>query len=286
MTGRRAGDRAEESTRLVVRALRHALERGRFSVEDAAEIAMVQLMRPGGPAKKLGVTQRAGLRDVVTRFARAIHDLTQPRELLQFARNCSDAAWTLATTPRHPGARMDEAVDGSLRTLARAALYAEATRAKDSEDHVRRAVARAVRERKKSRGVAKLPLDDGDPLRALLDVPARGKVALPRNDVRMRIAGAARNTPFGEVLRRAARFSEEVVRPAVGEELWSLCRPVGFADRAETRVLVEVRSTLLAHEVQLRSQELVHRLKKVPSFASVGAVKIVVVTPAAVPVLR
>ncbi|HEY4221395.1 MAG TPA: DciA family protein, partial [Myxococcota bacterium] len=236
-----------------------------------------------GPATQLGEQQRGDLARTVHALAARV-DVTQPRALVQLARTASEAAWHAITKARHPGARMQDVAHGDYRTLARAALFAEAMQAKDPEDHVRRAVARAVRERKKSNGMAKLPIDDGDPLRTLLDVPARGRVALPKNDVRMRIAQAADGSLFGAALRHAARFAEDVIRPAIGEELWSLCKPVAFSDKAESRVIVEVRSSLLAHEVQLRSQELVHRLAKV--HARVNAIKIVVVAPATLPVLR
>lgn len=279
-----APSRIDETTAVVVRALRHALERGRFSSDTAADVALVQLLRPGGPAKSIG--DKRHLEEIVHKLARTIDTAEPaPRVLLAFARSCSEAAWALATTPRHPGARIDLAARESVRSLAKAALYAEATQSKDSEDHVRRAVTRALKERKRTRGVTRLPLEDGDPLRVLLDVPARGRVALPKQDVRARIAHAANGTALGGVLRQAARFAEEVVRPVIGEELWALCRPVGFADKAETRVLVEVRSAMVAHEVQLRSQELVHRLQLLTPFARLQGVKLVVVEPAARPVL-
>jgi hypothetical protein len=280
----KAAQRTEETTRLIARALRHAIERGRFSRDEGVEIVLVQLFRPGGPALRLSEEARASLREAVGRLGAAL-DPTQPRSVLAFARAASEAAWHLVKDPRHPGAAIAEASGGNARELARAAVWAEAAFAKNSEDHLRRAVTRALRERKKGRGLTRLHLEDEDPLRAMLDVPTRGKVVLPRTDVRARIASAAEGTPLGAALRLAARFSEELVRPAIGEELWSLARPVGFADKAETKVLVEVRSALTAHEVQLRSQELAHRLRALPGFARVQGVKIVVVEEAALKVV-
>jgi len=67
-----------------------------------------------------------------------------------------------------------------------------------------------------------------------------------------------------------------VLEPALGEELWLLCRPVGFVDRAETRVLVAAESSLGAQEMQLRARELVYRLRQVDGFAAVDAVRVVV----------
>lgn len=268
--------RIDETTQLLTRALRHAVERGRFSSDQAIDVAMVQLLRPGGPGKRLSEASRDGLRRAVVELAKSL-DPSQPRSILSFARGASEAAWSLVKDFRHPGAGIAEASEGSAATLARAAVWAEAAFAKGDEDHVRRAVTRALRERKKGRGLTRLPLEDHDPLRAVLDVPARGRVVLPRNDVRARLAAAAVGTPLGEALRQAARFSEELVRPALGEELWTIARPVGFADKAETRVLVEVRSSLAAHEVQLRSQELAHRLRSLPGFRDVKSIKIVVI---------
>ena len=55
-----------------------------------------------------------------------------------------------------------------------------------------------------------------------------------------------------------------------------LCRPVGFVDRHETRVLVATESSLAAQETQLRTRELVYRLQKLDDFARVSAVRVVV----------
>lgn len=276
--------RVEETTRLVARAIRAAVDRGTFSIEQAVEIAHVQLLRPGGPGRSISAEARAKLRDGITALARGL-DVTQPRSILSFARGSAEAAWSMVKDLRHPGAGIADASHGSARELALAAVWAEATRARDSDDHVRRAVTRALRERKKSRGLVRVSLDDDDPLRTVLDVPARGKVLLPKADVRARIAEAAEGTSLGEVLRQVARFSDEFLRPALGEEIWALCRPVGFSDKAQRRVLLEVRSSMAAHEVQLRSREIVVRIRKVPGFEKIEGTKIVVVERSAFRVL-
>lgn len=274
----------EDTARAVLRSVRHALERGSFSRTDAIEVAMMQLLRPGRPAARLSVDGRSALRTAVTHLVASL-DPAQPRSMLAFARACAETSWSLVKPPRHPGADMAAASAGSVAELARAAVWAEVTHARDADDHVQRAVTRALRERRRGRGLMRLELDNDDPLRAVLDVPAQGRVVLPRTDVRTRIAAAAAGTAFGAALRQAARFSEEVIRPALGEELWSICRPVAFTDKAETRVVVEVRSALLAHEAQLRSQELVHRLRTLEVCRHVRGVRIVVVEPTRLPVV-
>ena len=282
----RADRLLEDSTHSLVRLLRRANDAGDFCVDDAIALALSSLARPGGPGGKLSAKAHIELGNVVKKLALGL-DPSQPRSTLAFARASAQAAWSLVNRGRHPGQAIAEVASGNnIKELARAALYAEGSAAGDPEEHVRRAVLRAVRERKKARGRKRLPLPDGDPLRAVLDVPPRGSVRLPRNDVRMRIAEAAEGSPFGHALRQAARFSAELLRPALGEDIWAIGKPVGFVDKRETRVLVEVKSAMLAHEMQLRSQELVHRLRAVPGFHGITSVKLVVVEPAALPLLR
>jgi hypothetical protein len=66
------------------------------------------------------------------------------------------------------------------------------------------------------------------------------------------------------------------MEPALGEELWLLCRPLGFADQRRTRVLVATTSSVAAQETQLRARELLYRLQKLDALHDVQGVKVVV----------
>jgi hypothetical protein len=103
--------------------------------------------------------------------------------------------------------------------------------------------------------------------------------------VRARIGETSERSGLGAVLRKAARFAEELLRPALGEELWELGRPVGFADQAETRVLIEVTSSVRAQEMQLRSVELLDKLRRVDGMTGVKGVQVIVRAPSTLPVL-
>lgn len=61
---------------------------------------------------------------------------------------------------------------------------------------------------------------------------------------------------------------------------------MGFSDKAERRVLLEVRSSMAAHEVQGRSSELLVRLRTVPGFEKLEGPKIVVVKQSVLRVAR
>lgn len=279
MSARRGGTPAD-AARVVLSALRRRVDDGRFGVDAAVETAFVHLVRPGGPGERLGPADRAALRDTLAKLARPLQSTgPMPRALLAFARDAVDAALALLRAPRHPGAAIEQQIDSSTAQLARAALWAESTRARDDEDLVRRAVTRALRERKRGRR-GRVPVDvpEGDPLRAVLHLPAHGRVWLPKNDLRARIVESARGSAFGAALQHAARFAEEPMRSALGEELWALARPVGFADHAETRVLVEVASSAAAHEAQLRSREFVGTLRALPGLERVKGIKVLVVS--------
>jgi len=270
-----AAARVAEAQRLILRALAHRVDEGRFGADDAVDIALVQLGRPGGP--RLSDAQKHALRRGLALLARSLSPPT-PRALHTFAHDAAQLAWTAERPARSPGATLrDIAHSPDTSQIARAAVYAELLHARDDDDLVRRAVRRAVLERRRALPGVPVPLASGDPLRNLLDLPAAGRLRLPRPDVRGTIARIAANDPaFGDTLRKAARFARHVLEPALGEELWLLCRPVGFVDRAETRVLVAAESSLGAQEMQLRARELVYRLRQVDGFAAVDAVRVVV----------
>ena len=279
--------RIDDTSAMLLRALRHAAERGSLAADDVVDVARVQLMRPGGPAHKRSEGARARLDEALALLGRQLADRQgppTPRALYAFARAAAEAAHAIERPVRHPGQRIDERLD-DVRALAEAALWAEATRSRDSEDMVRRAVARAVRERKKGRGLVRVRVEDHDPLRTLLDLPNAGRVVLPKNDVRVRLAQAAdRTVAFGDALRKAARFSEELLLPVLGDELWELGRPVGFSDKAETRVVIEVPSSVFAQEIKLRSLELLERLRRAPGFERVASIELVVKNARSLPV--
>jgi hypothetical protein len=181
-------------------------------------VALRQLTRPGVALERWTAPQRQRLHDALSRLALPLaDDPVQPRALLAFARAAADAA--LALAPR----RAPRFADGdSVRALARAALAAEAGVATSEDDLVRRAVTRAWRERRRGKpGTVALDVAERDPLRALLHVPATGKLRVARNDARAKIANAAARGVFGDVLHKAARFAPEVLEPALGEGRWA-----------------------------------------------------------------
>jgi len=261
-----------ETAEHVFRVLRRTLETSaaRFSWEKAADLAWLALTRPERPGAMLSPEQRRELKETLLVLARGFADPTAPSTLFAFAEAASEAAVRGIKAGRHPGARLNSRLPPppDNASLVKAALFAEYASAKDDDDLVRRAVTRAMRERKRGyRGMRKVDVEPGDPLRRLLDLPKSGAVYLPKNDVRTHLV-EGRGALTG-LLREASLFSESVLRPVMGEELWGLCRVVGFSDKRRQYVAVEVRSSALAQEVRMRSRELLERLRRVPGFEGV-----------------
>jgi len=268
-------DVVAESTTTVVRALKRRVDLGRMSSDDAVDVAIVQLMRPGGP--RLADDEWARLRTSLSTRAKALAPPTT-KALYVFAKEAAASAWALHHPGRSPSTSLRErAANGTVRSAAEAAVYAELMHARDDDDLVRRAVTRALGARRRGLAGRAVPLEAGDPLRAVLALPAQGRVRVPRGDVRGVIADAAVKTPaLGGLLREVAAFSRDALEDALGDELWSLCRPVGFSDRQRTRVLIVTTSSVAAQEAQLRSRELHHRLRHVPGLERIVGVKVAV----------
>jgi hypothetical protein len=263
----------------LVAALLAAVDVGAFSSSVAARVAFLHVTRPERAGGLLPESLNAILRAQLD--ALAAHMVTNPdaHTLRAFANEATAVAQAMRPPPRHPGASLaSPTIPVDDAGLLRAALYAESAGARDDDDLVRRAVTRALRERRRSRrGFARVPLENDDPLRAVLGLPAAGSLRLLRTDVRQHVANSS--GPVGNVLRDAALFLPSTLRRALGEELYGLARILGFADTRRTRVLVGVSSSSVAQEVAMRKPDLLARLRRVPGFERVKDVRFEVTGP-------
>lgn len=271
-------DRVADTQTLLLRALKRRVDQGSFSADDAVDEALLQLSRAGGP--RLSVDDKQRLRQTFSTLARS---LTPPsaKAIYAFCKDAATLGWQLHHEGRSPGATIRDHADierrGDVQALARAAIYAEMLGARSDEELIQRAVTRAIGERRRGSPGRLVPLDNDDPVRDLLDLPTRGRVRLPRGDVRGAIAHAANaDAGLGALLRQVAVFARPVMEEALGEELFTLCRPVGFADAHRSKVLVATASSVAAQETQMRSRELLYRLQKLPALAHISGIRVVV----------
>jgi|GEM_PF-1102451 len=281
--------RMRSLTHTLARVLRHQLnrDRGAFTVDEAVRIARVQLTRAGRPACRLNADARRAFEAELQGAAAECKDPTRPQELVRFARQCVAAAF--AHQPKRQPLNTRVNSGESMESLVKAAIRTEYLGSNNDDQVVHRAVTRLIHERRRGqRGFARVPLDDGDVMRELLDLPSRGRVALPSADIRVHMARAVSpatgrgprkrdnsvsHQVLGETLRHAALFSDAHLDQALGGEILLLGRPVGFADARRQTVFFEVRSAAAAHQLKLMEQDVVRRLRQVKGFEKVKALR-------------
>lgn len=281
--------RARSLAHTLARVLRHQLnrDRGAFTVDEAVRIARVQLMRAGRPACRLNAEARRRFEAALQGAAAECKDPTRPQELARFARQCVAAALSLQPKRQPLNTRVNSGE--SRESLVKAAIRTEYLGSNNDDEVVHRAVTRLIHERRRGqRGFARVPLEEGDVIRELLDLPSQGRVALPSADIRVHMARAVSpdsgrgprkrdktvsHQVLGETLRHAALFSDAHLDQALGGEVLLLGRPVGFVDGRRHTVFFEVRSAAAAHQLKLMEHDVVRRLRQVKGFEKVRALR-------------
>jgi hypothetical protein len=250
---------------LVLRSLRQRLHDGHFAEHEAVGIALQHAKRhvdvpPGAKHDALQAQLEVAAQHL---------DATKPRTLHVFAQQ---AGSIIATAMKPVGAKARMSTPrASAKDAAAAALAATAFHAQGDEDHVRRAVTMAWRHQARGHPhQTTLRLDDNDPLRSSLALPVKGAAVMDRREVRHHMLTLA------PLLRQAGAFAPDALEDALGEELWALCRPVGFTDAKHTSLLVKVPSAAFANEVQMRTPELLARVQRVAGLQQVRSVRFVV----------
>ena len=269
----------EVTTRHLVRVLRRRIDDATrpFSQAVAVSLVMMQVCRKERPGGALGVDARMRLEADVTALAVAL-DPTRQQSVVAFAR----AVATSAVQAMPARASVNAAtVNASTKSLAIAAVRAEILGGESNEEIVRRAALRMFREKRRGHiGHRTLHLAPEDPLKDILDLPST-HASLLRQDIRHTMTSGK----VGALLREAARFSDVTLREFLGEELWALGRPIGFADTRQKSVLIEVESDAISHALTMRKPELLSRLKAAPGLEGIRDVRFCLKSKTTLPVV-
>lgn len=140
------------------------------------------------------------------------------------------------------------------------------------------AVLRARKIIKKSAQPSRLAPADAA-LKEVFSVPMSHRVQLPREDIRsvlLKIAGERRpdkQSGLGKILREASLISHDDVREALGEEIYCLCQPIGFADQWKRILVAKVSSSSAAHKAAYYSTDIIKRLKALNGFNTISQVR-------------
>lgn len=119
------------------------------------------------------------------------------------------------------------------------------------------------------------------PLRDTLEMFSHDK-PLPKEDIRNHLlhlkSFVHRDNPgqgmLFSVLKKAQAFSAVRLHQLLGDDLFFLCRPLGFVDKNEQLIEVEVPSSAHLNALTYRKLELLQALKKDPTFKRAQNIKL------------
>lgn len=116
-------------------------------------------------------------------------------------------------------------------------------------------------------------------LKSAFSMPTAYPSKLAKEDIRsvlLRIAQEKRpdrQSGLGKLLQEVFVVSHNEVRSALGEEIYAICQPMGFADQWKRVLIAKVSSSAAAHKAAYYSTEIIRRLKPLPGFASITTVR-------------
>ena len=257
-------------------ALRRLVESGNpFSRSDLSRWVLVQLCQPGRPGDGLTPKIRAKLAVMIDQRVEEIVDPTDYRSLRRLAEDVINLvevfhARTLSGQAKRAVLRGDSTL------VAQAALLTEKTGARSDHDWLQKATTRAWRQNRRAWAQKrKLPIGDGDPLREVFRLEEAGNVNLDKDDMKVHLfnamagaRGKGKKTLL-DTLRSAACFEADRLREALGETLWVLGQPFGFADRHGRILLVAVASSAAAQELNFQKAEFLDRVQQIPGLEKI-----------------
>lgn len=146
-----------------------------------------------------------------------------------------------------------------------------------------RAANELFKEEKKKKALERLTkIAQSHPLRETFETLESQNQHMAKEDIRrhfLRLKRApdeknsGQGTLFG-LLVRAQAFSSTTMHKLLGDELFFLCRPLGFVDQSSSTVLVEVPTSAHLHALAYRKLDIVRALKKDQAFAMVKNIKL------------
>jgi hypothetical protein len=118
------------------------------------------------------------------------------------------------------------------------------------------------------------------PLRDFLIPHDVGQKVLPKEDIKghfLRLnqsngQGGKSSVLFG-LLKKAQVFSTPRLHNLLGDDLFFLCRPLGFMEHNESVVIIEVPTNVHLHALTYRKLDIIRLLKEDPAFFALKAVR-------------
>lgn len=206
-------------------------------------------------------------------FASTLKNNITAKSLRDFAAKCLESAYSDDLLHKKPKAEKRENVEKDLSRKIKLAL--------EHGHHAASATQRAANalyaQYSKMSDQKKRDLSiERHPLREVFEAQNLPERTLCKEDVRSHLLKlgqwSRKNQPgtsmLYRILDKAKVFSQFRLHSLLGDELFFLCRPLGFFDKNDSIVLVEVPSNAHLHALSYRKLEIMRALKKDAHFAA------------------
>ncbi len=256
----------DETTGALLKVLRAHFEKSKVlgdAWQGAPALTLMHLTRPGWPGENLKPLQKQALLKELIPIASQLAYANDMKSLLNFAQQA--IAKVMIRLPNHSKTVLEQ------RHLA-GLIQAERALGEDDQAAASRAAAKYFQtKRREHRGKTYIPADPNNRLAQILSLPKSIGAELPKQDIR----GLIMKSPLADLLKQAACFAPEVLKPVLGEELFSKIKPVGFGDKQQRTILIQVESASVAHEMSFRKLDILGRLKRIKEFEQVSDLRFI-----------
>lgn len=226
---------------------------------EAAKIALNQMDRAG---------VKENLEKRFTFFASRLRNNLNHLSIRHFAKECVESSYKTETEPKKAPDPQRMLKRRAYKEVAEALSlgYSQTSALNRAAHFLAKEKQRQSLEEKKAKIVANHPLNHA--LTALNSLNSR----VPKEDIRNHLLNLNRNESsskegklFG-LLKKAQAFSAPKMHALIGDELFFLCKPLGFLDKNDQTLLVEVPTSAHLHALTYRKLELLMALKKDETF--------------------
>jgi len=248
----------------------------------AASLVCTFLYRPGWIGNKLESEKQNDIYDTLVSLAKPLCFSRDEKTLYQFAKETALLiVSSISTQKPEKTADPRKKSQKDLDTLSEL-IKAELLTTNSPKEAVSKAALKFYRQNWYHRkDLFKPALPENHPLRALFNLSPTEPIYLPKNDVRSHILKRKTKQSQGLIalLSKAAIFSPNLLIPVLGNDIYTKFKPIGYADKQEKIVLVEVNSSATAHEFNFHKIEFIKTLKLAKGFESICDARIKIFQP-------
>lgn len=230
---------------------------------DAAKIALNQVARAS-------ITPVEILEKRFIFFAGRLRNNLNHLSIRYFAKECLESAYK-TNLLQEPKRTLDP--QKALKRRAYKEIQGAIALGYSDESALNRAAHQLIKDKKKREFMEKrAKMAEDHPLSLALSALNSCDNRLAKEDIRNHFLNLKRKTSSPEegklfgLLKKAQAFSAAHMHSLLGDELFFLCKPLGFLDRLDQTLLVEVPTSAHLHALTYRKLEVLMALKKDDTF--------------------